>query len=113
MYVPLRLAALLDERLPAAVRVQSTTRSPVAPLDRDGYAVRSALAFDAPDEPGRVSYLYNLRPGPAAPEDIVLVTDAAPSASLLAALSSSARRAVHVVAVPAHVPVASVAWSAA
>ena len=113
MYVPLRLAALLDERLPAAVRVQSTTRSPVAPLDRDGYAVRSALAFDAPDEPGRVSYLYNLRPGPAAPEDIVLVTDAAPSASLLAALSSSARRAVHVVAVPAHVPAASVAWSAA
>ena len=41
------------------------------------------------------------------------MTDAAPSASLLAALSSSAPRAVHVVAVPAHVPVASVAWSAA
>ena len=66
MYVPLRLAALLDERLPATVRVQSTTRSPVAPLDRAGYAVRSAVAFDAPDEPGRVSYLYNLPLRPAA-----------------------------------------------
>ena len=66
MYLPLRLAALLDERVPAAVRVQSTTRSPVAPLDRDGYAVRSAVAFDAPDEPGRVSYLYNLPLRPAA-----------------------------------------------
>ena len=117
MYVPLRLAAVLDERLPGAVRVQSTTRSPVAPLDRAGYAVRSGVEFDAPDEPGRVSYLYNLPVGPAAPgdavnnpdgpngstslddpnpEDIVLVTDAPPGPSLLAALSVSARRGVHV-----------------
>jgi adenine/guanine phosphoribosyltransferase-like PRPP-binding protein len=128
MYVPLRLAAMLAERLAAPVRVQSTTRSPVAPLDRDGYAVRSAVAFDAPDEPGRVSYLYNLPPGPGArasaghpdgpvspatpddppagPDDIVLVTDADPGPSLLSALSASARRGVHVLRVPAHVPAA-------
>ena len=107
MYIPVRLAALLDAQLPAAVRVQSTTRSPVAPLDRDGYAVRCALAFAAPDEPGRVSYLYNLpaRPvAPADPDDIVLVTDASPTRSLLSALSGSARRSVHVLAVPAYVP---------
>ncbi|MGZ4665372.1 MAG: phosphoribosyltransferase family protein [Frankiaceae bacterium] len=138
MYLPLRLAALLDQRVPAAVRVQSTTRSPVTPLDRDGYAVRSALAFDAAGEPGRVSYLYNLAPGPArsgdpddrddpydpddpdspddfagSPYDIVLVTDAPPGPSLLAALSASARRGVHVLRVPANAPSAIPAGSAA
>ncbi len=65
MYVPMRLAAALADRLgPGAdVRNQSTTRSPVVPLDVDDYAVRSALAFPAPDEPSRTSYVYNAGPG--------------------------------------------------
>jgi hypothetical protein len=64
MYVPMRLAGSLAERIrPGRVLTQSTTRSPVAPLDRDGYAVRSALSFPAPDEPGRACHLYNVAPG--------------------------------------------------
>jgi hypothetical protein len=64
MYVPMRLAAeLAVRRGPGRVRTQSTTRSPVAPLDRDGYAIRTALSFPAPDEPGRACHLYNVAPG--------------------------------------------------
>jgi hypothetical protein len=74
MYVPLRLAAALaDARESAEVRYQSTTRSPVIPMDRDGYAVRSALAFPAPDEPARTSFVYNVAPGSYAA--IVVVGD--------------------------------------
>ena len=80
MYVPMRLAAALAERLgdEAVVSNQSTTRSPVVPLDRDGYAVRCALAFDAPDEPGRPSYVYNVSPssaGESSYDAIVVVCD--------------------------------------
>ena len=46
----------------ATVRTQSTTRSPVVPIDRDGYAVRCALRFAAPDDPGRDSFVYNVSP---------------------------------------------------
>jgi orotate phosphoribosyltransferase len=71
MYVPMRLAAAVAERFgPAAeVRTQSTTRSPVVPLDRDGYAVRCALRFPAPDEPGRDSFVYNVCPGGTGSDD--------------------------------------------
>jgi hypothetical protein len=81
MYVPMRLAAALAERLgdDAVVRNQSTTRSPVVALDRDGYAVRCALVFDAPDEPGRPSYVYNVAPrssaGGLSYDAIVVVCD--------------------------------------
>jgi adenine/guanine phosphoribosyltransferase-like PRPP-binding protein len=65
MYVPMRLAAMLADAAADSLEVfnQSTTRSPVVPLDRDGYAVRSALAFPAPDEPERTSFVYNVAPG--------------------------------------------------
>ncbi len=65
MYAPMRIAAALGPLLTGGVEVryQSTTRSPVAPLDRAGYAVRCSLAFPAPDEPGRQSFVYNVRPG--------------------------------------------------
>ena len=70
MWLPVRLAALL----PGDVVVQSTTRSPVLPADLPGYAVRSALLFPAPDEPGRTSRLHGLPPEPY--DDVVLVVDA-------------------------------------
>lgn len=80
MYVPMRLAAALAERLgdEAVVVTQSTTRSPVVPLDRDGYAVRCALRFAAPDEPERDSFVYNVSPefgGGASYDAIVVVCD--------------------------------------
>jgi adenine/guanine phosphoribosyltransferase-like PRPP-binding protein len=64
MYVPMRLAAALADEFGESADVlnQSTTRSPVVPIDRDGYAVRCALSFPAPDEPERASYVYNVAP---------------------------------------------------
>jgi hypothetical protein len=91
MYAPLRLAAALRERLARSdrqVRYQSTTRSPVAPIDREGYAVRCALEFAAPDEPARSSFVYNVRPGVA--DHIIVVTDGGLTASLVAALRGCA-----------------------
>jgi hypothetical protein len=91
MYAPLRLAAVLGERLAGTgrqVRYQSTTRSPVAPIDRDDYAVRCALEFAAPDEPGRSSFVYNVRPGVA--DHIIVVTDGGQTGPMVAALSSCA-----------------------
>jgi adenine/guanine phosphoribosyltransferase-like PRPP-binding protein len=89
MAAPLRLAAALQERLSvgdraATVRFSTTTRSPVLPLDDAGYAIRSALAFDAFDEPedgnvdgSRRRFAYNLvAPRGSRPFDVVLlVTD--------------------------------------
>jgi hypothetical protein len=87
MYVPMRLAAALADQLGAGatgssvVLNQSTTRSPVAPLDADGYAVRRALAFPAPDEPSRNSYVYNVGGGDVGPDSaydaIIVVGDPA------------------------------------
>ena len=94
MWAPLRLAALL----PGEVLFQSTTRSPVLPADLPGYAVRRALAFPAPDEPGRTSRLHGLPDEPYA--DVVVVTDTAapPARPLAEALRPWATAAVHLVA---------------
>jgi hypothetical protein len=84
MYTPMRLAGALAGTTGGEVRYQSTTRSPVHPLDVTGYAIRSALEFPAPDDPSRVSQVYNVRPvppeapaaGPAGRyDDIVVVVD--------------------------------------
>ena len=82
MYVPMRLAATLAVRFgsQAEVLTQSTTRSPVVPIDRDGYAVRSALRFAAPDDPGRDSFVYNVSPagaGGSTYDSVVVVCDPA------------------------------------
>ncbi|MDT3445870.1 phosphoribosyltransferase family protein [Pseudofrankia sp. BMG5.37] len=73
MYTPMRLAAALGRATGGDVRYQSTTRSPVHPLDVPGYAIRCALEFPAPDDPGRVSQVYNVAPGRY--DDIVVVVD--------------------------------------
>lgn len=91
MRVPVRLAALLG---PDAV-VCSTTRSPVLPADLPGYAVRRALLFPAPDEPGRTSRLHGLPDAPY--RSVVVVVDAPGWAPLAEALRPWAQDAVHVV----------------
>lgn len=92
MYVPMRLAAALaDAAEDVEVLNQSTTRSPVVPLDRDGCAVRCALSFPAPDEPERTSYVYNVEPGSY--DAIVVVLDPPATAApgpLLEALAGCA-----------------------
>nr|WP_131787523.1 phosphoribosyltransferase family protein [Protofrankia symbiont of Coriaria ruscifolia] len=75
MYAPLRIGDALDEIVSGEVVYHSTTRSPVHPIDAEGYAIRCAWTFPAPDDPGRVSHVYNVRPGLY--DDIVVVVDSA------------------------------------
>ncbi|WP_344259092.1 phosphoribosyltransferase [Streptomyces sodiiphilus] len=80
MYVPLRLAAALEDLLgdTARVRFSSSTRSPVLPVDDPGYAIRTRLAFPAhdapPDGPGP-RYAYNVAGGGW--DAIAVITDTA------------------------------------
>jgi hypothetical protein len=74
MYTPMRIAEALARSGTGQVRYQSTTRSPVHPIDVDGYAIRTALTFPAPDDTRRDSHVYNVRPGLY--DDIVVVVDA-------------------------------------
>ena len=93
MWAPLRLAALL----PGSV-FHSTTRSPVLAADLPGYAVRRALRFPAPDEPGRTSRLHGLPDEPYADVVVVVDTPAEDAAPLAEALRPWATDGVHVVA---------------
>ncbi len=78
MYTPMRIAAALGDAVGRHIVYQSTTRSPVHPVDVAGYAIRTAMTFPAPDEPARASHLYNVRPGSY--DEIVVVVDSAAGA---------------------------------
>ncbi|KIL76680.1 phosphoribosyltransferase family protein [Bacillus badius] len=56
MYIPMKAAAHMGE----GVWYHSTTRSPIFPLNEDGYPVRSRLAFESPDDPAIMNYAYNV-----------------------------------------------------
>ncbi|MFF2373681.1 phosphoribosyltransferase [Streptomyces xiamenensis] len=77
LYVPLRLAAALEDRAPGVeVRFSSTTRSPVLPVDDPGYAIRSRLVFPAHDDPADgpgPRYAYNIAGRPW--DAVVVLTD--------------------------------------
>ncbi|MEX2981736.1 phosphoribosyltransferase [Streptomyces sp. C36] len=74
MYAPLRLAQALQDALgeAAGVRFSTTTRSPVLPVDDPGYAIRSRIAFPAPEGAGE-RYAYNV--AGAGFDTVVVVTD--------------------------------------
>jgi hypothetical protein len=116
MYTPMRLAVALAEATGGDVRYQSTTRSPVHPLDLPGYAIRRALMFSAPDDPGRVSRVHNV--GPGGYDQIVAVVDdgrdaaasgPVPDGPAAASLAEALRRCapVTVVTLPSYVPEAA------
>lgn len=127
MYAPLRvaveLADLLEDLTPPGsrlprVRFSSTTRSPVLAVDDPGYAIRTALVFDAHDEPAdgvKPRFAYNVAPaqGQRGFSDIVLVIDEPGDTAALYAegglvpqLARCCRR-VHLVVIPAHPPLAA------
>jgi hypothetical protein len=58
--LPLRLAERLQRNFGCRVVVQSTTRSPAVVSDQAGYPLRRALEFPSPDDPSRLSRLYNV-----------------------------------------------------
>ncbi|MFF2192531.1 phosphoribosyltransferase [Streptomyces sp. NPDC058157] len=110
MYVPLRLAAALEERGAAAeVRFSSTTRSPVLAVDDPGYAIRTRLVFPAHDAPADGPgdrYAYNV--AGAGFDAVVAVVDSAGDTpelhtGLLAALAPHTGRVVLAV-VPSYTP---------
>ncbi|AEW93843.1 hypothetical protein SCATT_14720 [Streptantibioticus cattleyicolor NRRL 8057 = DSM 46488] len=79
MYVPLRLAEALADRLPGTdVRFSATTRSPVLAVDHPGYPIRSRLVFPSHDDPADGPgdrYAYNV--AGAGFDAVVAVTDTA------------------------------------
>jgi adenine/guanine phosphoribosyltransferase-like PRPP-binding protein len=84
MYLPLRLAVALTEHRDD-VRFSSTTRSPVLPVDADGYAIRTRLRFTAPepDPAGAPRFAYNVA-GRGFDGVVLVVDDAADTPALWA-----------------------------
>lgn len=59
MYIPMRIADLMGDQ----VYYQSTTRSPIHPMQREQYAVSSAYKYESVDDASIANYMYNLSPG--------------------------------------------------
>jgi adenine/guanine phosphoribosyltransferase-like PRPP-binding protein len=114
MALPLATAAALQERLPGVtVRYSTSTRSPIAVIDRPGYPVRSAVTFSSHDStadgPGR-RFAYNFNhTGQQFDRVVVMAEPGTPSAALtgpgnIAEAVSGSGAAVHVVLLPAERP---------
>jgi adenine/guanine phosphoribosyltransferase-like PRPP-binding protein len=108
MYVPTLLAAALRDH-GSAVRVCSTTRSPVRVLDEPGYPIRAVLSFPSSDpaaDGAGPRFLYNVPAGEF--DEVVLVVDAAADTpDLRDGLVTELRKvtgALHVVVVPTTAP---------
>lgn len=114
MYAPMLVATELVTRCGAgrAVRLSSTTRSPVLAIDEPGYPVRTALSFPSHDGGPGERYAYNVAPaaGTEPFTDIVLAIDdvgdtaalRAPG-GLLAQLATVCER-VHLLVIPSYRP---------
>ncbi|MEF7562982.1 phosphoribosyltransferase family protein [Bacillus infantis] len=59
MYIPMKVASQMGE----GVFFQSTTRSPVHVLDREGYGAREGLSFPNPEDADIRQFVYNITPG--------------------------------------------------
>lgn len=56
MYLPMKIASLLGD----GVLYHSTTRSPILPIDRQGYAIQNGFSFINPEDDAVVHYVYNI-----------------------------------------------------
>lgn len=59
MYIPM----LLSTHLGDGVSYQSTTRSPILPLDKSNYGARNAFVYNSQDDNAIVNYFYNIPNG--------------------------------------------------
>lgn len=56
MHIPMKTAVYMGE----GVSYHSTTRSPIFPIDREGYPIKSRMAFESPEDPTIMNYTYNV-----------------------------------------------------
>ncbi|WP_407271248.1 phosphoribosyltransferase family protein [Radiobacillus sp. PE A8.2] len=56
MFLPMKIASFMGD----GILYQSTTRSPIHPMDKDGYAVRNGYRFKNPEDQSVNNYIYNL-----------------------------------------------------
>ncbi|MEC0232055.1 phosphoribosyltransferase family protein [Paenibacillus alba] len=95
MYIPMRLAAEMGE----GVLYQSTTRSPIHCIDREGYAVTVGYPYPAPEDPEVTHFLYNLPVGLYDDLYVFMEREADPAAMqpLLQILRTRGLQQIHVV----------------
>ena len=56
MHLPMKIAVYMGD----GVSYHSTTRSPIFPLNQEGYPVKNRLAFESPEDPAVMNYAYNV-----------------------------------------------------
>ncbi|MGG3451184.1 phosphoribosyltransferase family protein [Domibacillus aminovorans] len=56
MHLPMKASVYMGD----GISYHSTTRSPIFPLNNDGYPIKNRLVFESPDDPGIVQYAYNI-----------------------------------------------------
>lgn len=56
MYLPMKIASLMGD----GVLYHSTTRSPIFPIERPGYAIQNGFSFMNPEDDSVVHYVYNI-----------------------------------------------------
>jgi hypothetical protein len=59
MYVPMKTASFMGE----GIFYQSTTRSPIHPVEREDYAVKSSYPFTNPEDGETANFFYNAEQG--------------------------------------------------
>lgn len=95
MFVPMQIAAELQ----GSVYYQSSTRSPIHPLDRADYGAKDGVTFLSPDDDGVRHYLYNL--GAHVYEDVFVIVERATPMERLAPMLDALKfidcKTIHVV----------------
>ncbi|WP_301107564.1 phosphoribosyltransferase family protein [Sporosarcina sp.] len=56
MHIPMKVAVYMGE----SVSFHSTTRSPIFPMDQEGYPIRSCFSFESPENLAIMNYAYNI-----------------------------------------------------
>ncbi len=59
MYLPMKIASLMGD----GVLYHSTTRSPILPFEKEGYAIQNGFTFENPEDDAVVHYVYNIPEG--------------------------------------------------
>ena len=56
MHIPMKVSMYMGD----GVYYHTTTRSPIFPIEREDYPVKSRLVFESPDDPQIMNYAYNV-----------------------------------------------------